>query len=79
MSPKLPVVKAKDLIRILPKMGFKMARQTGSHFIFRHEINHKIVPVPMHSNLEIKKGTLLSILKQADITKEKLVELIRKN
>ncbi len=31
MSPKLPVISGEDLIRVLQKFGYEIARQKGSH------------------------------------------------
>jgi len=54
----------------LKRLGFKFVRQTGSHC---HYEKHGLHPcVPMHR--EIKPKTLQSILKQANITIEELVD-----
>jgi predicted RNA binding protein YcfA (HicA-like mRNA interferase family) len=51
-------------------MGFEFRRQTGSH---RHYVKGEFHPcVPMHR--EIKPKTLQSILKQAGINLEDLLE-----
>ena len=74
MPQKLPVVKPKQIVKILKKIGFIERRQTGSHLIFSNPDTNRIVPVPMHAK-ELKKGTLLSILRQADITKDEFKKL----
>jgi predicted RNA binding protein YcfA (HicA-like mRNA interferase family) len=54
----------------LKRLGFDFVRQTGSH---RHYVKGSLHPcVPMHR--EIKPKTLQSILKQAEITVEELLE-----
>jgi len=59
---------AKMVIEILMRNGFILARQKGSHHIYRHETTGKIVPVPIHKlNKPLKIGTLLSIVKQSGI------------
>ncbi|HEX3719392.1 MAG TPA: type II toxin-antitoxin system HicA family toxin [Verrucomicrobiae bacterium] len=51
-------------------MGFGFVRQTGSH---RHYVRDGLHPcVPMHPS--IKPKTLQSILKQANLTVEELME-----
>lgn len=70
MSNKLPILKGDGIVRILIKTGFRPDRKRGSHLIL--ERNKKIVVVPIHEGRDIPKGTLLSILKQAGITKEEL-------
>jgi len=59
-----------EVCRALKRLGFVFARQTGSHC---HYIKDGLHPcVPMHR--EIKPKTLQSILKQANITVEQLLE-----
>lgn len=55
-----------------------LVRQTGSHRIYQKETEEGrvTIPVPVHSNKPLKKGTLHAILKKAGITKEKLIFLI---
>ncbi len=74
--PKLPILSGKEVIRLLEKAGFTKLDQSGSHVIMLKvvdEIKLKTV-VPMHSELKI--GTLLSILKQAKLSREELFKLI---
>lgn len=52
--------------------GFVLARQKGSHAIYRHINNGIIVPVPLHEkNKPIFIGTIFAIIKQSKIPKEK--------
>ena len=63
MPSKYPVLKPSEIIRVLEKYGFKFVKQKGSHI--KYSNGWKIVIIPNHS--EIAKGTLKSILKQANI------------
>jgi predicted RNA binding protein YcfA (HicA-like mRNA interferase family) len=56
------------LIKLLETHGFLLKRSKGSHHIFHNSISNITVVVPVH-NKDIKKGTLLTILKQAGIDK----------
>ncbi|MBI5299515.1 MAG: type II toxin-antitoxin system HicA family toxin [Deltaproteobacteria bacterium] len=76
MSFHLPVVKPRQIIQILKKRGFKERRITGSHHIFRHAVTGCIVPVPVHGNKDLKKGTLRNILKLADISLAELHQFL---
>jgi predicted RNA binding protein YcfA (HicA-like mRNA interferase family) len=59
-----------ELCRALKRLGFEFVRQTGSH---RHYVRTDLHPcVPMHRS--IKPKTLQSILKQANLTIEELLE-----
>ncbi|OGQ94498.1 MAG: hypothetical protein A2521_15115 [Deltaproteobacteria bacterium RIFOXYD12_FULL_57_12] len=75
---RLPQVSGKELCKILEKEGFSFARQTGSHRIYQKQIDNAsiTIPVPIHSNRPLKKGTLLNILKQAGISREKIIFLV---
>ncbi len=71
--PKLPVLKAKQILKFLANYGFSVVGQTGSHMKLKDN-RGAIVIVPIHSSKDIPKGTLLSILRQAGLTKEQLIE-----
>ena len=76
MSPKLPSTTSKKLISALKRAGFIIKAQKGSHIaLFHPERPGRIVTVPYH-NKDLKKGTLKSILKQADIDVQTLIELL---
>ncbi len=57
------------LIKFLETNGFFLKRSKGSHHIFFNPSSNITVIVPVHGNKDIKKGTLLAILKQAGIDK----------
>ncbi|AFV24051.1 hypothetical protein Mpsy_1845 [Methanolobus psychrophilus R15] len=61
--PELPVISGQKIIKILVKLGFVVVRQKGSHVFLQR--GHDTVTVPLHDPL--KKGTLNSILKQANV------------
>jgi predicted RNA binding protein YcfA (HicA-like mRNA interferase family) len=69
--PKLPILSAKDAIKILRKLGFKVHRQTGSHIHLWNEERKLLVTVPNHP--ELAKGTLISIMKQAKVSREEFL------
>ena len=69
------MLKAKEVVRVLKKLGFEEMRQTGGHLIMAHRETHKIIPVPMHSG-DIKRGLLMGMIKQAGLTQKEFVDLI---
>ena len=75
MSPKLPVIKPKQLILALKRGGFIIDRQKGSHISMIHPERKIAVTVSYH-NKDIKKGLLRSILRDADLTVEEFIELL---
>lgn len=74
--PKLPSVKPKELIKILNKIGFVEVRQTGSHKQFKKSGNLNIVTVSFH-NKDINQTTLRSIIRQAGLTVEEFINLLK--
>lgn len=76
MSPPLPAVRAKDLTRALERAGFVLRRQRGSHQIWFHPLLKKRVSVPVHTG-DVPKGTLRQILRDADLSVDELVSLLK--
>ena len=74
---KLPVLSANEIIKSLERDGFKFLRQKGSHITLYKDGNKKyLVVVP--NNKEVKRGTLLGILKQAGMDRESFFKLLKK-
>ena len=73
---KLPRLSGKEVIKILIKQGFNVVRQRGSHVVLsKITVEKKITTiVPMHT--EIDKGTLLEIIRQAQLTREDFLKLL---
>ena len=63
----LPSLKPRELLKILKKHGFIEKRQVGSHIQLFHPIKNLRTTVPFH-NKDLKRKTLVSILKQANIS-----------
>ena len=76
MSPKLPAVTAKQLIKVLERRGWYLKRTRGSHHYFRHPTIQDAVAVPVHGSRNVKPGLLLNILKTADISREEFRRLL---
>ena len=76
MSPKLPSVNARQLIRALKQVGFEEQRQRGSHLHLKRDSDGKRVTVPVHKGRSIPTGTLRAILRDADISVETFLELL---
>ena len=76
MTPKLPVVSGHELIRALQKTGYRVTRQKGSHVRLRDEAHpaRKPVSIPLHK--ELKRGLLRSILRDAELSVETLLEIL---
>lgn len=77
MSAKLPAVGGKQVIRALEKKGWYLKRVRGSHHVLRHPSISEAIPVPVHGNRAIKRGTLANILRTAGISREEFGRLLR--
>lgn len=75
--PKLPVLSLKAVAKILVQKGFELNRIKGSHHIFIRQSDKRVVVIPFHQK-ELPKGTLISILRQADLTKDEINNILRK-
>ncbi|MDZ7624638.1 MAG: type II toxin-antitoxin system HicA family toxin [Ignavibacteriaceae bacterium] len=71
--PKLPVVKPERLVKALKKIDFIEVRQKGSHIQLKR--GNLLVTVPFH-NKDLNPTTLKSILRQAKISTEELLEIL---
>lgn len=73
--PKLPRVTARQIVRALEKAGFSLARQSGSHMIYKNA-EGKRVTVPFHASKTLHPKILKSILRDADLKIEDLEKLM---
>ena len=73
--PKLPRLTARQIVAVLEKAGFSLARQSGSHMIFKNAFG-KRVTVPYHASKILHPKLLKSILREAELSVEKLLELL---
>jgi predicted RNA binding protein YcfA (HicA-like mRNA interferase family) len=76
MTEKLPRVSAADAVRVLEKAGFFLARQSGSHKIYKNAEGRRTT-VPFHSGRELHPKVLKNILRDADLTVEEFLELMK--
>ncbi len=64
-------MKVADLIKLIEKNGWYMARQKGSHRQYKHAHKEGLITIAGHKlSDEVAKGTLNSILKQAGLKNE---------
>lgn len=67
MSPAIPSVTARDVKRALGKLGFTHVSTRGSHAKLVHPDGRQAI-VPQHGSRDIPRGTVASILRQAEIS-----------
>lgn len=73
--PRLPRVSARQIIAVLQKVGFSLARQSGSHMIYKN-VDGRRVTVPFHASKVLHPKVLKSILRDAELRPEDLERLL---
>ena len=76
MSPLLPQVNAKQLIRVARKLVFELDRQKGSHAVFYRASDKARVVIPIHAGSDIKPKTLHGIIDDLRVTPEQFKALL---
>ena len=70
---KLPVLKPREVVDILEKIGFVETRQRGSHKQFRHA-DGRSTTVPFHSGRDLSPLLLRQIAKDIGLTVEEMLQ-----
>lgn len=64
--PPLPVLSGQETVRVFETLGWKVARQQGSHIILVKPGQTATLSVPNHR--EVAKGTLRSLIRSAELS-----------
>ena len=75
MSHGLPILKARDVARIVKKLGFIPVRQRGSHLFFMHPDGRNTL-VPVHGGEDIGRGLLAQILREIQLSQDELASYL---
>ncbi len=75
MTPKLPAVTAKELVRVAERLGFTLRRQRGSHAIYVRASDKARVVIPMHGG-DLKRKTLRGIIQNLKMSVEEFQEML---
>lgn len=76
MSPALPVLKPKRIVRALERAGFYIHHSSGSHVQMKHSDKPELcVTIPYHS-IDVPPGTLNSIIRQSGLSREEFLKLL---
>ncbi len=70
---KYPVLKPREVVAILEKLGFQQVRERGSHRQFRHP-DGRSTTVPFHKGRDISPILLHQIAKDIGLTVEELLK-----
>lgn len=70
--PRLPRVTAGEVIRVIELLGFRLARSSGSHFIYRRADGTRVT-VPCHAGAVLHPKVLKSIMADCGLSVETLI------
>ena len=71
---KLPVVSAKELEKILLKLGFEISRQKGSHRFYKHP-DGRYTTIPHHPGEDISRPLIRTILREIELDVDEYIRL----
>jgi predicted RNA binding protein YcfA (HicA-like mRNA interferase family) len=71
--PKLGTFSGEEVCRILASLGFECVRQRGSHVVLQRRIPQGTITVPVPNHRTLRTGTLLSIIRQSGVDKERFM------
>jgi len=71
--PGIPVLKPREVVSILQRLGFQEVRQSGSHKQFRHA-DGRCTTVPFHAGRDLSPLLLRQIAKDIGMTVQDLLE-----
>jgi predicted RNA binding protein YcfA (HicA-like mRNA interferase family) len=64
---RLSVLSGQAVCRILSQNGFAEIRRRGSHIVMQKRQEGTTVTVPVPDHAELRRGTLLSIIRQSGL------------
>ena len=74
--PKLPILKARDLMKVVKKQGFVYEITQGSHFIFRRPTDGKHLSIPSHKGKDLGRGITRAIIKTMGLSEVEFLKLL---
>jgi len=71
--PKFPGLSGADIVSALQKLGFVIARQSGSHIVMKRNGQGCVVP----NHKEVKVGTVNGVLRQAGVSAQEFQNVLK--
>jgi predicted RNA binding protein YcfA (HicA-like mRNA interferase family) len=73
--PRLPVISGNQFARAMRRVGYEIDHISGSHMILMNFTGHRL-SVPRHKELD--RGLLLDLIKDAGLSRDAFLALLRK-
>jgi len=75
---KIPIISAREAIKVFEKIGYKVIRQKGSHVRMRNEKNPQLhLPLTIPNHKTLKPGLLRKLIRQSGLSVEEFNELLK--
>lgn len=74
---RLPVVRFKQMEKILFRLGFAAVRQKGSHIFYRHP-DGRTTTLPNHPGRDLARPLIREILGEIELTPEEFRDVLQK-
>jgi len=72
----LPRISGREAVAVFRGLGYEVDRQRGSHIVLRQaQPPHRRLTIPDHR--ELAKGTLRALIREAGVSVEEFVALLR--
>ena len=71
---KLPVISGREAVKFFEKLGYSLVRQRGSHMRMIHKSDSSKKPLTIPDHIELSKGLLRKLIRDAEITVQDLVD-----
>jgi len=72
---RLPLLSGREAARVFERAGFRFDHQRGSHMIYYRDEDGRHLSIPDHH--ELGRGLLRKLIKQAGLTPEEFLRLLR--
>ncbi|MBM3329267.1 MAG: type II toxin-antitoxin system HicA family toxin [Calditrichaeota bacterium] len=74
MMPEVPVLRPNEVVRCFQRLGWRVARQRGSHIIMTREGSSVTLSIPNHNT--VARGTLRALIKKSGLSVEAFLETL---
>ena len=72
--PSVPILRPREVISAFAKLGWTVARQTGSHIILTKPGHIATLSVPNHPT--VARGTLRALIRAAGLSPEEFLSVV---
>lgn len=73
---RVPSLSHRQIVHALQRDGWVVIRQRGSHIRLRKHVGERVLKLIVPAHTPVKRSTLSHILKQAELTLDRFLELL---